>query len=175
MQRKLDSCVRKLKSKIVKLGPGAELPTITALCDQMNVSYPTVKKALKCLEIEGYVDNQESLGYSTAIRDMKSWISTQRRNLAKARTNLEIAKMLNKGGKLLGRFAISFDKGINAIDVISGEKLTTSEEEINRIISNPLALEIIESEKGTTQRIHMSQFIRQLELHDLAKVIHRHK
>ena len=175
MQQKTKSCVRKMKTMISRLGPNKQLPSMKELATKLKCSYPTTNKIIKTLVVEGYVTNQESIGLFTTVRDMTTWIALHKHYLRRAHSNIEVAKLLNNGGKLLGRYAVLFGKIITAIDVISGEKITTSRDEIEEAIHNPLALEIIVTEKGKKQRICMNKFIRQAEIHTLAEIIHRHQ
>jgi hypothetical protein len=157
-----------------KLGPNRMLPRIKYLTTRFGYSYPTVRKAIQILENEGRVENFGSLGFQTTVI-YDTWLSQQKGYLTKAKSNLEIAKLLNEGAKLYGRFAILFGQTISAIDIINGRRFETNQEEVEEAVLNPLALDIIETAKGKKQRILMSKFMRQSEIRDVARVIYSHR
>jgi len=175
MRTKGKNCIKRIKTMITNLGPGRKLPTITNLISRLGYSYPTVRNSIKILENEGYLENQGSLGFYTAVHDIRSWLNIQKSYLSKARTNLDVAKLLSLGAKLYGKFAILNGATIIAIDIITGKKFTTSDQEIDSVSYNPISLEEVTQTHGKNQRLLMSKFLRYNELRELAQVIYRHK
>jgi DNA-binding GntR family transcriptional regulator len=161
--------------------PNDRLPQISRIAKVLDVSVPTIRKALSRFEKEGIIQNWGHLGYrlnsprSNELRK-KSKYSFWIRQL---RLNLRSYDVLSKGGFEIQNWIVKFCQKTNVIfglDIISGNRIRSSLEEISSILVNPIRLEKVLEIKDSNQFIQSKRrFDRQRLLLPLATLVNRNK
>jgi len=156
----------------------SRIPTLAKIAECIEVSVNTVRKAVAILEHERYLDNNGALGYCVIPPNLTKLYMTNKQLyfLRLLKLNLDSLEMINKGARAIGKFIVLKDKEtIELHNVLSGDKIITSDSELKDCLENPLSLSSLIPLKGEALNRERIKYFRQQKLRDAARVILRYK
>jgi len=155
-----------------------KIPTITNISKKVKVSNNTVKKAICILEQEKYLDNNGTLGYYVVPPNLTTLYTTNKQLylLHLLKLNTSVLEMINKGAKTIGKYVYFKDaENIELLNVISGDKINTSVQELKNSLESPIKLSDLIPLRGIALELERTNYFRQQKLRDAARIILRSK
>ena len=155
------------------------IPTLSKISKTLSISIGTVRKSLRYFEKIGIIRNYGYLGFFVKS-NTNSLIKHKNPNIAEEfKIKVEAAKLLRLGGIELKEWIIKYYNQSNkivALNIISGLKIECIIDIINKIIRNPITLDLILSKKDNIEfKNTMELYNTQQKLLPLAKLILSHK
>lgn len=152
----------------------SKIPHIVTIASLLNVSPPTVRKAIRVLEDQKVIVNYDFgffvLSDILIRRNKKSRVSDL---LMKASSYLNATKGIHNDYKIINSYAIKVEKEprrIKAINLITSNEISSSIDELFDVIDNPVSLKTVINDNAK-----ISKYKRQKELYSLAKLVCYHK
>lgn len=156
------------------------IPTILSIAKTLNISSPTVRKAISVLEYEHTIQKYEPLGF-IVLSDV---IVKQNRNnrlrylLTSSTVNLSLAKQRYLKRKVFGRYALGYNKSTNeiyAFNIITQKSCTVSFRELKDIIDSPITAKLMLDADDKLLPELKKKYKRQCSLERLAKIVNVNK
>lgn len=160
--------------------PNEIIPPISAIAKILNMSTPTVRKALSILEYDHTIEYYDGLGF-VVLSDV---IVKQNRNnrlsglLRSSLINLSIAKQKYINKKIFGSYAIGYNKNtdeIHALNIITNKSITCSFTELKEMIDHPITAQLmLDADPHLLIKLR-KKYKKQCKLEKLAKVVNINK
>lgn len=153
------------------------IPSTQKISETLGTSKTTVRAAIRMLEEGGIVENT-GIGFMVIPRPFSE---LYRRNkqfyyLELLKRNVRIAEMLNEGGRILGNFVIQVrGKRIISANIITGEIIKTTEDELKEIMSRPITVDELLKLKGKMLSKAKVQYLRQKRMNSISETIFHYR
>jgi len=156
--------------------PNEKIPTINTIAKTLQISTPTVRKALRKLENDKTIQNYDSLGFfvlsDVLVQEHKR--SKTSFLIHMASVNLNMAEIEHYKQKLFGSYGISYDSKTNKIlahNIITHISITTTLDELKEIIQTPITIKSILESDTKKLAILKRKYIKQQKLLKLARIV----
>lgn len=154
------------------------IPPIKEIAERLSVSGPTVRKAVRILEKQKVVENNGSLGYGIIPRQIGDLYKTNKRAfyLALLKRNMQIADLLDRGGKIVGNFVFLGNKhALTVANIATGKVVKTNAKELYEMTRNPITVDSLLCLQGTKLRTEKTKYLRQRKLITIKDLVLRHR
>lgn len=152
----------------------SRIPTLALIAMRVGTSVNTVRKAVGQLEHDRLIDNNGSLGFCVVPPDMTKLFHSNKQlyYLRLLKSNVKALEMMDEGAKPVGKYIVSkSDLSVVVHNVLSGETVDTTVEEIEESVHHPLSLAALVSLSGSKLAAEKKRYFRQQKLREIAKVV----
>ena len=151
-----------------------KIPSLSKISKNINVSVPTIRKAIAILEDNKILDNQGTLGFIVIPPTLSSLYHMNRQLffIRVAKYSLNTVSLLQSGGVVLDNFIVTKKRTrIHVYDIVNSSSFYLSLNEINDILNSAIDLNTLLYLNDEDLKEAKKKYKRQEKLMPIAKLL----
>lgn len=150
------------------------IPTLARIAETNKVSVNTVRKAVQTLENERLLNNNGSFGFCVVPPSLTNLYFNNRPlyYIRMLKMNMAALEAMSNGGTPVGKYIVyGTQDALSVTNVVSGEVLATSKDELLEAMSHPIHLSSLITLNGVALEKRRAAYFKQEKLREIGRVV----